>query len=54
VAAPGVGFQHDTNAVTLIRAGGATTMISLSDKRAIARAVLDSVCQIRNGTSDPD
>ena len=25
VSAPGVGFQHDTNAVTLIRAGGATT-----------------------------
>ncbi|MCU1360168.1 MAG: coaBC, partial [Ilumatobacteraceae bacterium] len=54
VGAPGVGFQHDTNAVTLIRAGGAVTTISLTDKRAIARAVLDSVCEIRNGTSDPD
>jgi phosphopantothenoylcysteine decarboxylase / phosphopantothenate---cysteine ligase len=54
VAAPGVGFQHDTNAVTLIRASGTVTTISLTDKRAIARAVLDSVCEIRNGTSDPD
>jgi phosphopantothenoylcysteine decarboxylase/phosphopantothenate--cysteine ligase len=54
VSAPGVGFQHDTNAVTLIRSGGAVTTISLTDKRAIARAVLDSVCEIRNGTSDPD
>jgi phosphopantothenoylcysteine decarboxylase / phosphopantothenate---cysteine ligase len=54
VAAPGVGFQHDTNAVTLIRAGGGMTTISLTDKRAIATAVLDSVCEIRNGTSDPD
>jgi phosphopantothenoylcysteine decarboxylase/phosphopantothenate--cysteine ligase len=54
VSAPGVGFQHDTNEVTLIRAGGAMTTISLTDKRAIARAVLDSVCEIRNGTSDPD
>jgi phosphopantothenoylcysteine decarboxylase/phosphopantothenate--cysteine ligase len=54
VGAPGVGFQHDTNAVTLIRAGGGMTTVSLTDKRAIARAVLDSVCEIRNGTSDPD
>lgn len=54
VGAPGVGFQHDTNAVTLIRSGGAMTTVSLTDKRAIARAVLDSVCEIRLGTSDPD
>ncbi len=54
VGAPGVGFQHDTNAVTLIRSGGGMTTVSLTDKRAIARAVLDSVCEIRLGTSDPD
>lgn len=54
VAAPNVGFQHDTNAVTLIRSGGGVTSVSLTDKRAIARAVLDSVCEIRFGTSDPD
>ena len=49
VSAPGVGFQHDTNAVTMLRAGGDAISISLSDKRAIARAVLDSVCEIRAG-----
>jgi phosphopantothenoylcysteine decarboxylase/phosphopantothenate--cysteine ligase len=54
VGAPGVGFQHDTNEVTLIRAGGSVTTVSLADKRAIARAILDSVCQIRQGTGDVD
>jgi phosphopantothenoylcysteine decarboxylase/phosphopantothenate--cysteine ligase len=54
VGAPGVGFQHDTNEVTLIRAGGSVTTVSLADKRAIARAILDSVCQIRQGTGDLD
>jgi phosphopantothenoylcysteine decarboxylase/phosphopantothenate--cysteine ligase len=49
VSAPGVGFQHDTNAVTLIRADGTVTSVALSDKRAVARVVLDSVCEIRNG-----
>ncbi|TPW11953.1 MAG: coaBC [Acidimicrobiaceae bacterium] len=48
VSAPGVGFQHDTNAVTLLCAGGDATTIELSDKRQVARAVLDSVCVIRN------
>ena len=47
VSAPGVGFQHDTNAVTIVRAGGDTITVSLTDKRAIARAVLDSVCDVR-------
>jgi phosphopantothenoylcysteine decarboxylase / phosphopantothenate---cysteine ligase len=50
VSAPGVGFQHDTNAVTLLRAGGDTTSVSLTDKRQVARAVLDSVCEIRSGS----
>jgi phosphopantothenoylcysteine decarboxylase / phosphopantothenate---cysteine ligase len=49
VSAPGVGFQHDTNAVTILRAGGEAITVSLTDKRAIARAVLDSVCEIRAG-----
>ena len=49
VSAPGVGFQHDTNAVTILRAGGEAVIVSLTDKRAIARAVLDIVCEIRAG-----
>ncbi len=51
VSQPGVGFQHDTNAVTLLHANGVVTTISLTDKRSIARAVLDSVCALRSGTS---
>jgi phosphopantothenoylcysteine decarboxylase/phosphopantothenate--cysteine ligase len=49
VSQPGVGFQHDTNAVTLVRADGRIETIALTDKRAIARAVFDSVCDIRIG-----
>ncbi len=47
VSAPGVGFQHDTNAVTLVRPGGIVDSVSLADKRAVARVVLDTVVQIR-------
>jgi phosphopantothenoylcysteine decarboxylase / phosphopantothenate---cysteine ligase len=52
VSAPGVGFQHETNAVTIIGADGQTVVVELSGKRAIARAVLDSVCRIRGGPSN--
>ena len=52
VGAPGVGFQHDTNAVTLLRADGTAHTVALTDKRAVAKAVLDTVVQIRVGT-DP-
>jgi len=47
VSAAGVGFQHDTNAVTLLTASGVTTTVPLADKRAIAKAVLDTVVEIR-------
>ena len=47
VGAPGVGFQHDTNAVTLLRPDADPVTVSLRDKRAIAAAVLDSVSAIR-------
>jgi phosphopantothenoylcysteine decarboxylase/phosphopantothenate--cysteine ligase len=53
VAAPGVGFQHDTNAVTLLRADGAVSTVGLTDKRSIAKAVLDTVNEIRGGTHTP-
>ena len=51
VSAAGVGFQHDTNAVTLLTALGTTTSIPLADKRAIAKAVLDTVVEIRGSTA---
>ncbi len=47
VSAPGVGFHHDTNAVTLVRPGGLVTTVALTDKRSIAKAVLDTVVEIR-------
>jgi phosphopantothenoylcysteine decarboxylase/phosphopantothenate--cysteine ligase len=47
VGAPGVGFQHDTNAVTMLRPDADPVTVSLRDKRAIAAAVLDSVSAIR-------
>jgi phosphopantothenoylcysteine decarboxylase/phosphopantothenate--cysteine ligase len=53
VSQPGVGFQHDTNAVTLLAADGSVTAVALTDKRAIAAAVLDSVWRIRTSGS-PD
>jgi phosphopantothenoylcysteine decarboxylase/phosphopantothenate--cysteine ligase len=43
VAAPGVGFEHDTNAVTILGADGTRRAVALSTKRAIADAVLDEV-----------
>ena len=49
VSAAGVGFQHDTNAVSMLRPDAPIMTISLTDKRAIARAVLDVVVEIRSG-----
>jgi len=48
VSAPGVGFEHDTNAVLILSADGAALEIPLADKRAIARAVLDAVSTTRS------
>jgi phosphopantothenoylcysteine decarboxylase/phosphopantothenate--cysteine ligase len=43
VSAPGVGFGHDTNSVSVIDRDGVSTEISLCDKREIARNVIDIV-----------
>lgn len=48
VGQPGVGFQHDTNAVTLLCADGATTSVALTSKSEIARAIIDQVIAIRS------
>jgi phosphopantothenoylcysteine decarboxylase/phosphopantothenate--cysteine ligase len=48
VSAPGVGFEHDTNAVVILAADGSAQEIALTDKRAIARAVLDAVSTTRS------
>jgi phosphopantothenoylcysteine decarboxylase / phosphopantothenate---cysteine ligase len=54
VSAPHVGFQHDTNAVTLLRAGGISTEVALTDKRSVARAILECVAELRSGVSSSD
>ena len=51
VSAPGAGFQHDTNAVTIVSADGLVHTVPLSDKRAVARAVLDAVVARRTTTN---
>jgi phosphopantothenoylcysteine decarboxylase/phosphopantothenate--cysteine ligase len=43
VSAPGVGFDHDTNAVAILGADGNATEIPLTSKDAVANAVLDMV-----------
>jgi phosphopantothenoylcysteine decarboxylase/phosphopantothenate--cysteine ligase len=48
VSAPGVGFAHDTNAVTLLRPDAKPVEIDLASKRDVARAVIDAVVDIRN------
>jgi phosphopantothenoylcysteine decarboxylase/phosphopantothenate--cysteine ligase len=43
VGAAGVGFEHDTNAVTILGADGTRRTVALAAKRAVADAVLDEV-----------
>jgi phosphopantothenoylcysteine decarboxylase/phosphopantothenate--cysteine ligase len=48
VSAPGVGFEHDTNAVILLFADGTEQDVPLADKRSVAAAVWDAVTLIRS------
>ena len=47
VSQPGVGFRHDTNAVTFLTPTQPLESMPLSDKRAVARALLDRVVRAR-------
>jgi phosphopantothenoylcysteine decarboxylase / phosphopantothenate---cysteine ligase len=47
VSAPGVGFEHDTNAVLLLGDGIEQT-VPLAGKREIASRLFDTVVQLRN------
>jgi phosphopantothenoylcysteine decarboxylase/phosphopantothenate--cysteine ligase len=47
VGAPGVGFEHDTNEVVLVSATGMDHNVPLTDKRSIARHVIDAIVSIR-------
>jgi len=46
VSAPEVGFDHDTNAVTIFGADGTVTSVVLSAKAAVSDAVLDRVAPL--------
>ena len=48
VSAPGVGFEHDTNAVVILTASGREREVALADKRAIADVILDEVLAERS------
>jgi phosphopantothenoylcysteine decarboxylase/phosphopantothenate--cysteine ligase len=50
VSAPGVGFQHDTNAVTLLFPDRDPVEVPRAGKRAIAKAVLDTVAELLRRT----
>jgi phosphopantothenoylcysteine decarboxylase/phosphopantothenate--cysteine ligase len=43
VSAPGVGFDHDTNAVTIFTADGSSASVALRSKDDVADAILDRV-----------
>jgi phosphopantothenoylcysteine decarboxylase / phosphopantothenate---cysteine ligase len=45
VSAPGVGFDHDTNEVTILGRDGWRREVALSSKRRVADAVLDCVVE---------
>ncbi len=46
VSAPGVGFDHDTNEVTIFGTDNSATSVPLRTKDAVADAVLDRVCAL--------
>jgi phosphopantothenoylcysteine decarboxylase/phosphopantothenate--cysteine ligase len=53
VAAPGVGFEFDTNEVFILCADGDDRHVPLTDKRAVAGAVLDTVLSVRSRDGAP-
>ena len=44
---PGAGFGHDTNVVLLLAADGSEQAVPLTDKREVARVVIDTLVQLR-------
>ena len=54
VTAPGAGFEHDTNSVTIIVSGDASVKVVEGTKSTVAHAVLDTVKRIRAGHQGKD
>jgi phosphopantothenoylcysteine decarboxylase / phosphopantothenate---cysteine ligase len=53
VAAPGVGFSHDTNAVLIVGADGSEVEVPLATKEAVAVAVVDAIAARLPGPDVP-
>lgn len=53
VSAAAVGFEHDTNAVTILDVDGTTREVALTSKREVAAAVLDAVAARLGRDGDP-
>jgi phosphopantothenoylcysteine decarboxylase / phosphopantothenate---cysteine ligase len=51
VLEPGAGFEHDTNKVMILSSAGIEHDGALTDKRAVASAVLDAVVTARASAS---
>jgi phosphopantothenoylcysteine decarboxylase/phosphopantothenate--cysteine ligase len=47
VAAPGVGFAHDTNAVVIVAADGSVVDVGLRSKADVATAIVDAIVALR-------
>lgn len=54
VAAPGVGFEHDTNEVLILDREGDQHHVPIAHKRDVARAVLDRVIDVLHGAGHPE
>lgn len=52
VSSPGVGFDHDTNAVSILGADGVVFEVGLATKREVAGAILDRIVVELNRRSD--
>ncbi|HZP14938.1 MAG TPA: phosphopantothenoylcysteine decarboxylase, partial [Nocardioides sp.] len=46
VSAPGAGFEHDTNHVTIFGADGSKEALPLTSKQEVAGVVLDAVARL--------
>jgi len=53
VSAPGAGFDHDTNAVSILDATGGRRDVALTTKDAVADAVLDRVSDLLDPERNP-
>jgi len=51
VGAPGAGFEHDTNQVTIFGADDSEEAVPLTSKHAVAGAVLDAVVRLLKGVT---